>query len=587
MNTDTIENNVPLENPAVSLQDPAAWDHYFGGTGTEAGVKISPTIAMGHPPLWRAVSLISGSVAKLPVDVFRRLPEGAKEKDTLHPAQRLLKKRSSRYIKAFTLKQTLVGHALLRGNGYAYIERNNRGDATQLVLLDPDVTFPAMEEAELWYVTEIRGEQTRIPSRDVFHVRGLSNDGMKGYDIVTLMAEALSVGVAASRFGARFFGQGANVSGILQVPGHFNEAKIKATMDAWGKMNQGLSNSHKVALLQDGTKFVPLTVNPAQSQFLETREYEVRTIANITGCPPHKLGDPTRTSHNSLEAENESFLNDCLDHWLCEIESEANVKLLSDTQQRTDSHFVEFNRRALLRMSANDRANFYTKMQMSGNMTINEVRNAENMPPVENGDALYRPANLLEIGEQPEQGDAPTTAAALSEFEIAGLIQKVYLGVGKVVTAEEARQLVTQAGFNLEDEFVPDTAQPLRIEPPEPTEDSSAAAASLRAMVGGSVSRSLQIEKDRVMKAAKTENNFLAWVDTFYPQWVSNATIPASGAESALQTHAQASKIALLDVAGSCSQTSLPGAVAECVATWTDERGEIITNTIMESTTNE
>ena len=200
MQTDEIENNAPLENPAVSLQDPAAWDRYFGGMGTEAGVKISPTNAMGHPPLWRAVSLISGSVAKLPVDVFRRLPEGAKERDTLHPATRLLKKRSSKYVKAFTLKQTLVGHALLRGNGYAAIERNNRGDATQLVLLDPDVTFPAMRDAELWYVTEIRGEQVRIPSRDVFHVRGLSNDGMKGYDIVTLMAEALSVGVGADLF---------------------------------------------------------------------------------------------------------------------------------------------------------------------------------------------------------------------------------------------------------------------------------------------------------------------------------------------------------------------------------------------------
>ena len=421
-----------------------------------------------------------------------------------------------------------MGHSLLRGNGYAYIERNNRNDPTQLILLDPDVTFPAMEDSALWYVTEIRGEQTRIPARDVFHVRGLSNDGMKGYDVVTLMAEAVSVGVAASRFGARFFGHGANVSGLLQVPGHFSEAKIKATMDAWGKMNQGLSNSHKVALLQDGTKFVPLTVNPAQSQFLETREYEVRTISNITGCPPHKLGDPTRTSHNSLEAENESFLNDCLDHWLCEIESEANTKLLSDTQQRTDSHFVEFNRRALLRMSANDRANFYTKMQMSGNMTINEVRAAENMPPVANGDSLYRPVNLVEIGDEPDQA-----------------------------------------------------GQRLQPEPAEPTEQ-DAAVTSLRAMVSNSVQRSLQIEKDRIVKAVKSEPDFVAWLHSFYPHWINNATIPATGSQQALTTHAHESKLALLDVAGSSSQTSLPGAVAECVATWTDERGEIITNQIME-----
>lgn len=537
MDPDEIENNAPLENPAVSLQDPAAWDQYFGGVSTEAGVKVSPTIAMGYPPLWRAISLISGSVAKLPVDVFRRLPNGAKEKDLLHPAQRLLKKRSSRHVKSFTLKQTLVGHALLRGNGYAFVERNNRGDATQLILLDPDITFPAMEDESLWYVTEVRGEQLRIPARDIFHIRGLSNDGLCGYDVVSLMAEALSVGVAASRFGARFFGNGANVSGILQVPGHFNEAKIKATMDAWSQMNQGLSNSHKVALLQDGTKFVPLTVNPAQSQFLETREYEVRTIHCITGCPSSKLGDPSHISYSSLEAENEAFLFDCLDYWLCEVESEANCKLLSETQQNRDSHFVEFNRRAVLRMSANDRANFYTRMQMAGNLTINEVRAAENMPPVEHGDQLYRPANLIEIDDSVDQSSKPAPTAL-------------------PITSPEKE---------------------------EATDDNSTAAATLRTMVGASVDRSLQIEKDRVLKAAQNEENFTAWVQDFYTKWIETSTVVPQS-RGALIAHAADSKRQLLDVAASSTANSLAGAVSECVATWTDTRGQTITETVMEKT---
>lgn len=587
MDPDTIENNAPLENPAVSLQDPAAWEQYFGGAATEAGVSVTPTTAMGHPPLWRAINLISGGVAKLPLDVFRRLPDGAKEKDPTHPAYKLLKKRSSRHIKSFTLKQTIVSHALLRGNGYAFIERNNRGEPTQLILLDPDITFPAMEGADLWYVTEIRGEQVRIPSADIFHVKGLGHDGLKGYDVVTLLAEALSVGIAASRFGARFFGAGANVSGILQVPGHFNEQKIKATMDAWSQMNQGLSNSHKVALLQDGTKFVPLTVNPAQSQFLETREYEVRTIHCITGCPSSKLGDPTHMSYSSLEAENEAFLTDCLDTWLQEIESEANFKLLTEAQQEQDSHFVEFNRRAILRMSANDRANYYTRMQTFGNLSINEVRAAENMPPVENGDQLYRQANLVEVADPIEQGEtASPTSTGPSEVEIASLIQKVYLGVGKVLTSEEARQLVTQAGFDLNAEFSPDIAQPLRIASAEaePSEDNATAvAATLRMMVGTSVDRSLQIEKDRVIKAAKTEDNFTAWVQEFYPKWIETSTVVPQS-RGALIAHAADSKKQLLDVAASSTASSLAGAVSECVATWTDTRGQTITDTVMEQT---
>ena len=157
---------------------------------------------------------------------------------------------------------------------------------------------------------------------DVLHIRGLSSDGYSGYDVISLMKDALGVGMAAQRFGARFFGQGSNMSGILMVPGHFDEQKIKNTIQAWNTMQTGLTNSHKIALLQDGVKFQQMTISPDQAQFLQTRQYEVRaTVANITGCPPHKLGDDTRTSHSSLEAENQSYLDECLDTWLCEFET--------------------------------------------------------------------------------------------------------------------------------------------------------------------------------------------------------------------------------------------------------------------------
>jgi len=522
--TEIIVNANPLENPNISLRDPTVWQGIFGGGSTDAGVSVTPTTAMGYPPLWRAINLVAGDVAKLPLNVYRRLPDGGKEKDTKHPAWPLLNRQASETADSVSFKECLTGHALLRGNGYGVIQRDNRGQPTELFILNPSATWPVIADGMLWYLSQIGSEQVRIPSRDMLHIRGLSPDGLVGYDIISLMADALGVGMAAQKFGANFFGSGANPSGILQIPGTFSDEKIRNTISAFDSMASGLSQSHKVALLQDGVKFQQMTIPPEQAQFLQTRQYEVRaTVANIIGCPPHKLGDDSKTSYSSLEAENQSYLDECLDRWLKKWETECNIKLLTDSQKRNDTHFVEFNRKALLRMSSTDRANYYSRLQEHGGMTVNDVLRSENMPTIgEKGDRRYRPANLIEIGDESDQVMSAAAPVAPSENN-AGLLES---------------------------------------------------------LVASSVGKSVRVEADSVRRAAKNEDNFCAWLDTFYAAWVRNSST-TTATESAFTLHAATSKHQLLDVAGSATQTSLAGAVAECVATW-DDRGTILITTIME-----
>jgi len=526
MATDTgalIDAN-PLENPSISLRDPVVWASIFGGGGTDAGVSVTPRTAMGYPPLWRAISLVAGDVAKMPLQIFRRLPDGGKEAARNHPAWGLVTRQASEFIDAMSFRETITAMALLRGNGYAAIERNNRGDAASLILMDSSATYPIMADGRLWYVTNSNGEQFRLPSRDVFHMRGLSPDGLVGYDLVTLMADALGVGMAAQQFGAKFFGRGANASGMLMVPGTFSEERIRNTIKDFEAMSTGMSNAHKIGLLQDGVKFQQLTVTPDQAQFLETRKHEVRIVAQIIGCPNHKLGDTETNSHSSLEAENQSYLDSCLDKWLRKFETECNCKLLSETQKQNDTHFFEFNRKSLLRMSANDRANYYAKLQEHGSLTVNDVLRLENMATIgESGDRRYRPGNLLEIGDEP---DGPTQ------------------------------------------EVMPNAPGP--------------ANGMLASLVHSSVTKSLTVESDKVKRAAGKEKNFMQWADKFYTSWVTNSsTTPEM--EAAFLVHADESMRALTEVACSSTADSLPGAIGECVATWA-ERGQILTDTILGKT---
>jgi HK97 family phage portal protein len=426
-----------------------------------------------------------------------------------------------------TFIETIISHAILTGNGTAWIQRNNRQEATELWILDPQSTIIRYMDGELWYATTIDGEQRKFPGRDVFHVGGLGYNGVSGYSAIDLLRESIGLGLAAQQFGSRFFGSGANMSGLLMVPGHFQEDKIRNTMSAWQEMNQGLENAHKVALLQDGVKFQPMTVAPDAAQFLQTREFEVKTVANVLGLPPHLLGDTSNASYNSLEQENQSFLNHSLSPWLRRFEREAQRKLLSGIQRDRQTHFVEFNREASIQMLFKEKVDgFYRQVEM-GAMSINEVRKKMNEPSIgEDGDKRYHPANWMEVGtevmpdEPPQQDDEP----------------------------QEAPQDNPQQQM-------------------------------LRALIASNVTDAVKIEQQRVVVAAKKEDNFCEWLDVFYQTWCDKSVsgLQSTEATNCKEVYAEESKRQLLDVAGSSTSSTLAGNVSELVATWNQRAESLIT----------
>lgn len=400
-----------IENPAVPLG--SLHDDWGLASNSASGIAVTKDKALMYPAFWRGVNLISRDIAKLPLFIYRRKGEG-KERAPEHPAYRLLRYKPNDDMTAFVFRQTIQAHALCQGNGYAYIVRAGDASPRELLPLMPDKTWPVRANGQLLYVTEVDGVQRKLLPENVLHIKGLGYDGLVGYNVITYAADALGLGLAAQQYGSRYFRNNARPSVVIEVPNAMNPEAAKNMLANWNNLHSGLDNSHRAALMTNGAKVNPITINARDSQLMELREFQLRDISNVLGIPPHRLGDTTRTSHSSLEQENQSYLDDALDGWLCNWEAETSDKLLTEAEKDADSHVIEFMRQALVRADLTARAEYYAK-SLAGNpwMTQDQVRSLENMDPM-GGSAseLLPPPNATKGQEQPATSNTPEDVPA-------------------------------------------------------------------------------------------------------------------------------------------------------------------------------
>ena len=399
------------EQPETPLSNPAEWVYgAFGSMESGTGIRISASLALSLSAWWRGINLIATSLAKTPIVIYRRTGAG-KERDTTHPAHYILRRQVNAEMTAFTWKHLMFSHAISHGNGYSYISRLGNGDVEELIPLDPQTTYPVRENGRLFYVASTNGVQRRLNPDQVLHFKGFSPDGLQGYSVIEKAKESLGLGIAGTRHFAKFFSKGSMPSVVFEVPGVLKEETARKMVDTWNNLHSGVDNHFKTALLQGGVTLKPFGFNAKDSQFLEARQFENREIANFLGLPAHKLGDPTRTAYNSLEEENQSFNDDCLDGWMSGGEEEMESKLLRERELRGDTHVIEFERKALVRANLTTRAAYY-RAALGGApwMKQNEVRAIENMNPVEGGDEMKDPLNMGNQGGDDKEPKAPPGA---------------------------------------------------------------------------------------------------------------------------------------------------------------------------------
>jgi HK97 family phage portal protein len=394
----------------TSIRNPASWlFDALGASESDSGVKITRDTVLGLSPVFRAVNQLSSDTAKLPCVLYKRAGDG-KEPDKEHPAYSLLRWKPNKDQTAFIWWKLAIAQAVLQGNHYSYISRLGSGDPVELIPLDPDCTYPVRANGELWYVVEVNGEHRKLTADSVIHFKGFGWDWLQGLSLFRVAADTFGLGIATRKYASKFFKNNARPSVVLEAPQNMSEPAVKTLRESWERLHSGLDNTAKVAVLTNGVKLNPYSINPQESQLLESRKLDVREVANYFTMPPHKLGDDTRTSHSSLEEENQSYLDEALDPWLVNVEQECRDKLLTEEQKANDTHSVEFLRQALARANMQVRGNFYSQALAAGWMNKDEVRSRENMNPIPDGSGkkYLSPVNMGDPNANGKAGnDAP------------------------------------------------------------------------------------------------------------------------------------------------------------------------------------
>lgn len=374
-----------MSNP----QDPSYWVARAWGAGPAyAGVAVDERTALTFTAVLAAVRVLSETLGTVPAILYRRLPGGGKERAVDHPVYNLIHNDPNDEMVPVQFKATLMSHIATWGNGYAEIERTGRGLPGQIWPITPDrVMVDRDGSGRLVYdVAESRGPNTIMMPENVLHIPGLGFDGTMGYSPIRMAAQAVGLGLAAETFGASFFANGSRPSGILKMPaGRTLTDTARATLrDGWTAAYSGVTNTGKTPVLEDGTEWQQLTIPPEDAQFLETRKFQVNEVARMFGVPPHKLGDLERATFSNIEHQSIEFVTDTMLPWFTRWEQWLGKRLLT-REERQQGYFVEFLLAGLLRGDAAARAAFYKTLRDMGVLNADEIREAENMNPLPDG----------------------------------------------------------------------------------------------------------------------------------------------------------------------------------------------------------
>ena len=364
--------------------------------GSTSGKAVTERSAMQMTAVYSCVRILAEAIAGLPLHLYTYKDDGGKEKAIGHPLYLLLHDEPNPEMSSFVFRETLMTHLLLWGNAYAQIIRNGKGEVVALYPLMPNrMTVDRDSSGQLVYSYQMNNTDAPtmkagtviLKPSDVLHIPGLGFDGLVGYSPIAMAKNAIGLAIATEEYGAKFFANGATPGGLLEYPGTVKDPD--RVRESWNKGFSGSQNAGKVAILEEGMKYTPISIAPEQAQFLETRKFQINEIARIFRVPPHMVGDLEKSSFSNIEQQSLEFVKYTLDPWVVRWEQSLSRALFTPEEKKR--YFFKFNVEGLLRGDYQSRMNGYATARQNGWMSANDIRELENLDriPAEDGGDLY------------------------------------------------------------------------------------------------------------------------------------------------------------------------------------------------------
>ena len=372
-------NNL-FEKRAISFQ--TVWGSGdFVDVQSLSGTVINSDTAMQLNAVYSAVSLISDTIATLPIDAYIR-SQGARY--ALRPRPAWVTKPD-----VDTTKEAFYGSAivslLLEGNIFIRVFRNQRGEIVDMKVLNPlDVDIKRNAQGRL--IFNVKGSDRGLTQDDIVFIPDVVMPGsIRGISRVDALKENFGLASALEKYAARFFGSGTQTSGVLEVPGNLTAEQAKSMQEAFDSRHRGWARAHKTAIITGGAQYKPTNVPNDQAQFLDSRRMAVEDVARAFNIPPHLLGLPGTNTYASVEQNNIAFVTHTLRPIAQKIEGAMTALLAQETGK--EAAFVKFSLDGLLRADINARTESYARGLQSGYFKINDIRRFEDLEPIDDPSA--------------------------------------------------------------------------------------------------------------------------------------------------------------------------------------------------------
>jgi HK97 family phage portal protein len=423
-----------LFSPRISAAgNPGPLDDFWYqpiGFATDSGEHVNPETAMRIATVFACVRVLAEAVAGLPMSIYKRRKSGGKDIAADHWLHNLVHNTPNTWQTSFGWREMGQGHLCLRGNSYSVIDWRSRGRrgavADQLIPIHPDrMTVKRQPDGRPGYMVKDwrTGAETPYDASEILHIPALSFDGLTGLSPVAYQAQTLGLSMAAERFGARFFKNGAKASGVVTYPGPLSETGQRNLRDSVMKHISG-DNMHRPLVLEQDAKWTQLSVNPDDAQFLETRKYQDVDICKIFRVPPHMVGILDKATFSNIEHQGIDFVVHVLRPWVVRWEQVINKQLLHNGE----TYFCKLNVAGLLRGDIKSRYLAYGKAINDGWLTRAEARDFEDLNPIDGLDEPLVPMNMQKANQanQAEQtGPAAGHVGAIARLVIEDAADKI------------------------------------------------------------------------------------------------------------------------------------------------------------------